>query len=63
MGGILLAPGWIFGTEPDATLISEVNEIARRPVGDEYRALSEGGKYGHLRISYSKPTASITVAE
>lgn len=56
--GILLAPGWFFGTDPDATLIHEIVETARLPTGDQYRALSEGGKYGHLRISFSSPTVS-----
>jgi len=52
--GILLGPGWIFGTDPDSTL--EASATADRPLSDKYRTMSDGGRYAHFRLSYSNPT-------
>ncbi|KAF8298290.1 PLP-dependent transferase [Clavulina sp. PMI_390] len=67
-GGILMAPGWVFGTDADAMLESEtvvsrdmltgIAEAAHgpHPGGKHYTTLSENGRFGHLRISYSDTT-------
>ncbi|KAF8313877.1 PLP-dependent transferase [Clavulina sp. PMI_390] len=66
LGGILMCPGWVFGTSPDAMLTSSalpdvagMVEAAEKsgPEHQQYRTLSEGGRFGYLRISYSNPTA------
>lgn len=56
MSGLLLAPGWWFGTSADSRLADNAFSAAGLPLNEEYHATSEGGKFGHLRLSYSNPS-------
>ncbi|KAF8314571.1 pyridoxal phosphate-dependent transferase [Cantharellus anzutake] len=60
---VLFAPGWIFGTDDDARLISaeavspDTGALIQVGMGEKYwTTMSEHGKYGHLRMSYSMAT-------
>ena len=70
LAGFLVAPGWIFGSDPDATISPDEDLLgsgmggvpgvyeADMPVDKRFLELSDGGRYGHLRISYSDVTVN-----